>query len=136
MLDEPISWGNYCFELLKREENYYIKLTKEEVASIKAKLENPSITKWTSDFFPKANIINREFLNAIFSDKTKDWQYFKTNVADGYYTFSEPIFYRNNTFCLIYFEYASGWLLEKQGLRMYKKEDGKWVIWKYYCSDY
>ena len=134
ILAEPAEWESYCLEELMREKDYSIKLTPDEITLLENEIKKSSTLNWSKNFFKSAKFVELKTIQEIFSDKSKDWKYFKQNIGDGYYRFSQPIFYRNNTFCLIYSDYVSGGMPEKEGLTMYKKENGKWVVWTYYCS--
>ena len=131
LVDKP-SWLHYlnCINSVLADTAIF---TKEELNFIKNK-EFVSISKWTKEMFPNIKIISSDTLATIFASDSDGWNYFYKNIGEGFCTFSIPIFLRNNTYCLFYFDEHCGSLCGGGSLDLYKKENGKWVIIKSYCS--
>lgn len=72
-------------------------------------------------------------VNYIFQDHKKGWKYFHKYYGRGFYSLIKPVFLRNATYCLFYYEYRCGSECSEGVLAMYRKEKG---IWKHYITIY
>lgn len=54
------------------------------------------------------------------------WEQYSKLYKSAYYTVSNPIFFRNNKYCLIEYGYSCGPLCGENNLVIYKKIKGRW----------
>jgi len=111
----------------------YIVLTQEEKKAIIDSLTSLKMNKLNLDRYPNTKVISSDTLNYIFSNLSNGWSIFYQKYGEGYYSFSKPIFLRNNTLCLFYYDYNCGDLCGKGNFSVYKKT---WLGWKYYALIY
>lgn len=67
-------------------------------------------------------------LTAIFNDKSKGWSFFNKTYGNRFYSFSTPIFLRNNTLCAFFYSMTCGSWCGEGTFAIYRKENGKWVF--------
>ena len=91
------------------------------------------IKKWSREVFENVRFVNSDTINAILEDTSRGLPFFRRNIGRGFSTFSVPIFLRNDTYCLFYSDHYDAPLAGGGGLGLYRKENGKWKIVKYYC---
>ena len=129
--DKPFSFEYFdCIKELLSDTTIY---TKDEILLIKSKA-NPSLTRWTKEFFINIKIISSDTIASIFKDNSKWWDYFHKHVGTSFNTFSVPIFFRNDTYCLFYSDHHCGGLCGGGRLTLYKKENNKkWTEIRFYC---
>jgi len=128
--DEPSSLeGLGCIADIREDTAAF---TKEELIIIE-KRKNPTIKKWSREVFENVRFVNSDTINAILEDTSRGLPFFRSNIGRGFSTFSVPIFLRNDTYCLFYSDHYDAPLAGGGGLGLYRKENGKWKIVKYYC---
>jgi len=82
------------------------------------------------------DLVNQE-LNAMMSyiwpDNLFEHVSYTTKDSTSYrhnlYSFSKPIFFRNNTLCILYKAYSCGEECGEGDVSVYKFENGKWKYW-------
>lgn len=57
------------------------------------------------------------------------WEKYYKKYSTGYYSFSKPIFLRDNSICIFYIGYSCGEFCHEADLSVYKTENGKWKKW-------
>lgn len=62
----------------------------------------------------------------IFNDRSRGWPYFTKKYQSVLYSFSQPIFIRNDTLCVFYFGYACGELCGEGKFVVFKKTLAGW----------
>lgn len=131
LADKPFSFEDFdCIKELLTDTTIY---TKDELLLIRNKTK-PLLTKWTKEFFTNTKIVNSDTISSIFKDNSKWWPYFYKNIGRSFNTFSVPIFFRNDTYCLFYSDHHCGGLCGGGRLTLYKKENNKWTEIKSYCD--
>ena len=131
LADKPFSFEYFdCINELIKDTTIY---TKDEIKLIKDKTQ-PSLTKWTKELFANTKLVSSDTINSIFKDKLKWWTYFYKHIGRGFNTFSVPIFFRNDSYCLFYSDHHCGGLCGGGRLTLYKKENNKWTEVKSYCD--
>jgi hypothetical protein len=79
---------------------------------------------------PNSKAISEDTLKNIFKNSIdKGWDYFHKNYGNRYYSFSIPVFFRNNTLCAFYYSYTCGGLCGTGIFSIYRKINGKWESW-------
>ncbi|MEZ5034821.1 MAG: hypothetical protein R2796_07525 [Chitinophagaceae bacterium] len=106
--------------------------TKDELIFLKAQ-QFISIPLWKQKHFPNINLINLDSLKAMSTGNLNWWDFFYENVGREYSIFSFPLFLRNYTYCIFYSDNNCGLLCGQGMLSLYKKENDKWVVVKFYC---
>ncbi|WP_026752492.1 hypothetical protein [Sediminibacterium sp. C3] len=84
----------------------------------------PTSFVWTSDIFNSVRIMSKNATNEFFKDRRRK----------GYYSFSVPIFLKNDTYCLFYSDNHCGYECGEGHLKLYRNEKGKWTEVKTYCK--
>ena len=103
-----------------------ISFTKEEIEIIKEQLQVKVDKKFSSYFPNKARFLKESRVNKIFNNKNKGWHYFYVKYGKELYSFSNPIFLRNNTICLFYKATLCGGLCGGGSLDLWIKVNNKW----------
>lgn len=104
-------------------------LTKEEKQSIRQKINNLKDTRWGKNLLTNSVLIPRQTLDYILKDSNRSKAYFKDRYSPRVYSFSKPIFIRNNSLCFFYVE--SSWGQDSAGgeFMIFRKEKGFWKRW-------
>jgi len=105
-----------------------ILLTDEERKTIKKELRLLPKEKWQNGFPANVQIIKRDTIERIFSDKNRGWKYYYAAYGDKFYSFSKPIFLKERNLCIFYYDYACGGLCGYGLLGIYKKEGDEWKL--------
>jgi hypothetical protein len=105
-----------------------ILLTEEEKKTIKKRVRLFPKEKWQKEFPTNVQIINRDTINRIFSDKNRGWKYYHAVYGDRFYSFSKPIFLKERNLCIFYYDYACGGLCGYGLLAIYRKEGTEWKL--------
>lgn len=131
LVNNPFSFEyNNCISTLLMDSSTF---SNDELTFIKDK-QYPTLTKWTKELFTTIKIISQDTLNSIFKDNSKGWNLFHKNIGQSFYSFSIPIFLRNDTYCLFYTDNHCGGECGDGRLILYKKERNKWTEVKSYCN--
>jgi hypothetical protein len=81
--------------------------------------------RWKSNLFSKSLLIRAESADSIVKRISKTKDSLMVRLCTEIYTFSKPIFFRNDSLCVFYFERNS--LLMREGeCWFYKKENNEW----------
>lgn len=135
-LNEKAVNFNFFSEECKVEfENDTITLTKDEKKYVVNQSKNHNLKKWTNNLVPNARIISSTAIKNIFKVKSStNWKVFKEKYGKDLYSLSAPIFFRNDTYCIIYYNKSCGNLCGYGGYIIYKKTNNKWRSFKNYCT--
>lgn len=101
-------------------------LTKKEKKDILSHLNKLKHFKWKDQFIPGLKLISRDTVDYYLKDRVYGWQRMYDKGIAGYYSFSNPIFLRNETFCIFQYDYSCGSLCGDGTIMVYRKEKGKW----------
>ncbi len=93
-----------------------------------------NLERWTKGNFLKIKLIDSDTVLSIFTDDTKGWDYFYKTIGHEFHTLSYPIFIRDYTYCLFYYDNNCGWLCGTGRLSLYKYEKSKWTEVKSFCD--
>jgi hypothetical protein len=105
----------------------YVVFSKEERAYIAKKIEEQKTATWSDGLLPNSKLITKATIKDIFNEREKGWIYFHGKYSSGFYTFSKPIFLKNNTICVFYYGYHCDYLCGYGDWSVYKKVNGDWV---------
>lgn len=119
-----------CMEQLAADDFF----TEKETGYIAGKMSDPGFSLWKQSFLPYARIIEESTLKAVFADKNQSWKLFQKEYGLGYYTYTAPVFLRNNTYCVFYYDYHCGPLCGYGELVLYKKTKKGWQREKSICK--
>lgn len=103
-------------------------LTEAEYGYLKAELAKMKTYKWADDVFEKNNLLSMDTIETIFNTRGKGWPYFNNKFGDEFYSFTKPIFLRNNTICIVYTSRSCGELCGHGGAYIYIKINGRWGL--------
>ncbi len=111
--------------------NSILILTQEEKKIINNKLDSLSSNYWYESLrIDSFKALSQDSINVIFEEKpVSGWQFFHKNFGLKLYSFSKPIFFRNNTLCLFYCGYSCDYLCGEGQLSVFRKENGIWISW-------
>jgi hypothetical protein len=81
-----------------------------------------------------------EYINDHLSNQNNEWITksfinsfdFKSEISKSYktiYSFSNPIFIRNETICIFYYEFTCGRLCGESHFCVYRKQKNKWILY-------
>jgi len=101
--------------------------TKAERVFIKSELDKMATFRWTEGLLANAKMIKQDTVFSVFNDRSKGWSYFYNHFGFGYYSFSKPIFIRNNSICFFYRDHSACDLCGSGELAAYVLKKGKWV---------
>jgi len=108
-------------------------LSNPEIDYVSANIKTNNDKLWAKNIMPNATYISRKKINTIFGDKSKGWDYFEKKYEDTFYSFSKPIFLRNNSICFIYIGVGCGSLCGSASFDVYVKQDDKWIPFTSLC---
>ena len=101
-------------------------LTQKEKKHIDAKLRQLRELTWKDHLLPSARLLSRDTVQYYLKDRARGWQRMYDRGISGYYTFSNPIFLRNETLCIFQYDFSCGNLCGDGTIMIYRKENGKW----------
>ncbi len=105
-------------------------LTKEEKQYILTELKKQSDIKlWNQLKIPNSKLIPLDTLTAISKDTTKGWNYFSKVYGKTLYNFSIPIFFRNNQYCLFYYNTTCAIKCGEEVFAIFKRKKNTWAKW-------
>ncbi|MGA0560135.1 hypothetical protein ACO2Q8_25965 [Larkinella sp. VNQ87] len=65
-----------------------------------------------------------------YFNRNRDWSDFKQAQANSFYSFSRPLFIRNNTLCFFYYYFTCGHNCSHGKFAVYRKtRDNAWLPW-------
>lgn len=116
-----------------------ITITKQERAYISTAIDNIEKHIWQQGLVLDAQLITVDSVRRVFDRRISDrmfdgWTYFRNKGVDRIYSFTVPVFFRNDTYCLFYYDYGCGNLCGEGQVAIYKKVKGKWVKWSILSS--
>lgn len=105
-------------------------LTKSEKLYISEQLDKMKGHVWTNDLFKNSKMLNSGSLHRLIGKQGLGWhdKYYK-RYKTGFYSFSKPIFIRNNTICIFSYSYNCGILCAYGETAIYIKDNGAWSKW-------
>lgn len=102
----------------------------QEIAYLYEEIAKFSKHKWDNELLENSKVVPTDTVRKVFADwKLRGWNYLYNKGIHKYYTFSVPIFFRNDTYCLFYYDYGCGDLCGYGELAIYKKENNIWTYW-------
>lgn len=96
-------------------------LPDEDIHFIAEQFEQTPAAVWTNLIFDSARIVSNAYINAFRK---------RTGLTPVYYRFSYPYFSKDKRHCILYYDNYCGSLCAEQSLRLYKYENGRWIIVK------
>jgi hypothetical protein len=103
-------------------------ITEKERTYLYAEIKKMEHYSWGKGQFTNLSLITADTIKKTFANVRNDgWNTLNKKGIYKIYTFSIPIFLRNDTFCFFYYGYGCGWLCGEGQFAVYKKEKGKWV---------
>jgi hypothetical protein len=105
-------------------------ITDKERLYIAAEIDKMSGYAWPKDQFLNLHFIPADTLKSIFANRKRNgWDEMRKRGVGQIFSFSVPIFLRNNTYCFFYYDYGCGWLCGEGKFAVYKRINKKWVLW-------
>ncbi|WP_256005828.1 MULTISPECIES: hypothetical protein [Pedobacter] len=101
-------------------------LTQKERKHISTKLRQLRELKWKDRLLPGARLLHTDTVQYYLKDRALGWQRMYDRGISGFYTFSNPIFLRNETLCIFQYDFSCGSLCGDGTIMIYRKENGLW----------
>ncbi|HEY0897730.1 MAG TPA: hypothetical protein VGD90_00290 [Sphingobacteriaceae bacterium] len=105
----------------------FLVLTNQEKSQVKRELELMNQQLWPKGLFKNSIMLDRDSLGYL--SKPLGYLKYGKKYKTGFYTFSKPIFLRNNTICILFLDYWCSGLCGDTDISVYKKENGRWKKW-------
>ncbi len=121
-------------DLKSNDENNELKeclvLTKSEKLYVSNQLDKMVGTRWTTNLPENSKMLNIDRVQTLIGKQGLGWhdKYYK-RYKTGFYSFSKPIFIRNNTLCIFSYSYNCGILCAYGETAVYIKDSGVWSKW-------
>jgi hypothetical protein len=108
-------------DLFVRAASYQKALSDEDIKFISEQFDNTSLKTWTNAVFDSARIVSEDYILN-----------FQKNAGSTpvHYKFSLPYFSKDKKYCILYYDHYCGNLCAEQSLRLYKHENGRWIVVK------
>jgi uncharacterized protein YjcR len=104
--------------------------SEQEIAHAYKEIAKVSKHKWDNGLFENSKLIPTDTVKKVFADrKLLGWQYMYSKGINKIYSFGMPVFLRNDTYCLFYYDYGCDYLCGYGEFAIYKKDNGKWTYW-------
>jgi hypothetical protein len=104
----------------------YLVLAESEKKEIVDNLEMQKTFKWSDKLISNSQLVLKDTVTSILHDKKRGWDYFKSNYPGFYYSFSNPIFFRDNSLCAFYYHHGCGSECAEGEFVIYKKNGRNW----------
>jgi hypothetical protein len=111
----------------------------DDLAFIEDQMNQSKRFEWNSVLIDSASFISTGSLDSLFKANRKDgslgWTSFrKLKKTSGFYKISFPCFSKDRQYCVVYISYYCGMACGEGGLKIYKFQLGKWVLYKSWVS--
>lgn len=108
-------------------------LTKQEKKYLSARLHQFRTLNWKEHLLPNSALISRDTLDRYLKNEVygNGWEKLYDRGIQGFYSFSRPIFLRNETLCIFQADYYCGSLCGWGNITIYRKEN---KVWKPYIN--
>ena len=88
------------------------------------KIMSGEVKLWKEkDFGENSILLNLDSLRTLIGPRGLGWPDYKKKYSSGYFTFSKPIFLRNDTICIFYCSFSSG----GAELSVFENYSGQWI---------
>jgi hypothetical protein len=105
-------------------------LSDRDIAYAYKEIAKVSKHKWENGLFENSRVIPNDTITKVFADwARRGWSEMYRKGINKFYTIGMPVFLRNHTYCLFYYDYSCGGLCGYGDFAIYKKENGKWTYW-------
>lgn len=105
-------------------------LSKEEQQFIIKELQRQVDTSlWNQFEIPNSQSMPKDTITAIFKDRANGWRNFYNSYGKSLFSFSIPIFFRDNQYCAFFYANSCGGLCGEELFSIYRKEFGAWSLW-------
>lgn len=112
-------------------------LKRKEKSNINYQIQKLLNFKWPDAALPRSKIITPERISDYVKLEDKSlalkkiiaWEHKLIDKYNGYYSFSKPIFIRNDTICIFDYGYGCGSTCGDGSLAVYRKVNGTWQKW-------
>jgi len=102
-------------------------LTKKEKKYVAAEINQLKSINWVDHLLPGTRLLSQDTANYYLIDRFQGWQKLYKRGITGFYTFSKPVFLRNETICIFQYDFNCGYLCGDGTIMVYIKENGKWA---------
>ena len=131
LVDKPFELNSfYCLSQLLSDSSTF---SKAELSFIQQKYY-PSIIRWNKSFFSTIKLVSSETIDSIFKNQSAGWNYFYKKFGQSFNHFSIPIFLRNYTYCIFYYDVDCGFECGDGHMYLYKLMNGNWIKIATYCN--
>ncbi|RPD45185.1 hypothetical protein [Paracnuella aquatica] len=105
--------------------NDSLTLTEKERSFLQQQFNQQSGKIWTKPHFRNWHLVSEDSLKHYHEVDQYFW-FSPDRLGGRLYTFSKPVFFRNDSMCLFYWGYWCGTRCGEGQLALYQKQDGKW----------
>ena len=102
--------------------------TNQELEIVFNKIMSSNDTHWAKNSILNGKYIPRKKIDKIFNEPSKGWDYFHKIYGKDLFSFSKPVFIRNNSVCFFYESNGNGNLGGSGSFDIYIKQNGKWIF--------
>jgi hypothetical protein len=126
ILQEQFSEGKTIYSKQDTLNAYKINFTLKERNFITRKLGRLNSKKWNDRLFPNSKVVSAEQIDAIQESAVNRNLAPALRLCYTVYTFSDPIFLRNDTVCLFY-SGKTNFAVKEGELCVFKKRGAQWI---------
>jgi len=122
LLIDSIDNGNWWKDIFKRK-IFDHELSIKDWYFIYGQMKDAKESVWTNKYFDSAKIVSVKYISGLAKPNALD------DVPTNY-SFSKPFFSKDGKYCVLFYDKYCGFLCAKTSLRLYKKDNGKWLFIK------
>ena len=105
--------------------------SKADVEFIMKQIEQRKNLLWSSEFIDDVTVIKSNDIDSLFRNSKIDaWNVFYKKYGGDFKEISFPYFSQDKQTCIIYISNHCGWLCGEGGIRIYKRKNNVWVLYK------
>jgi hypothetical protein len=124
---EVISEANFSDTIFGKKKDKFFILNEDERNFIKKEIEKLNSFSWTKSKIDAKTIIPIQTFEKIFNDENSIKNFFNRNRGLVIYSFSKPIFLRNDSICIFAYAYYCGMECTAIHLSIYEKANSRWI---------
>ncbi|RYE57355.1 MAG: hypothetical protein EOP48_05965 [Sphingobacteriales bacterium] len=120
-------WNRNNIQLASRGRDSLI-LTYDERSYLIQQIGQQKSRLWKEGVIEGASLIPSDSIEMTFKTARSDWNKFHQNYGKEYYSFSTPIFLRDDSLCFFYYEQYCGYDCGNAEFLVYRKVQDHWEL--------